>query len=59
MNGCRLGSYEAVKKLYGISQGDLNRPDNIWTWVRSVLAGGTSGVLGASLGSPFFFVKVI
>lgn len=54
MNGTRLGSYEPFKRtltrIFGY------QPNQHVGWI-NVVAGSSAGVLGASIGSPFFLVK--
>ncbi|EQC40847.1 hypothetical protein SDRG_01914 [Saprolegnia diclina VS20] len=52
MNGVRLGGFEPLQKIYGATD-----PNHYSFVPRNMLAGATSGALGAMLGSPFFLVK--
>lgn len=52
MNSVRLGTFETVSK-----QGWTHNPDGSYNAGLCVLWGGISGVIGASLGCPFFMVK--
>jgi len=52
MNGTRLGSYGPIKRLIGASE------QNSFYFLRTVIAGASSGALSALVGSPFFLVKV-
>lgn len=54
LNGCRLGLYEPVRhalnRARGLEESDQNIPLN-------VVAGASSGIMGAILGSPFYLIK--
>ncbi|OQR99546.1 cobyrinic acid -diamide synthase [Thraustotheca clavata] len=52
MNGVRLGGFETLQKVYGATD-----PNHYSFFLRNMLAGATSGAIGAALGSPFFLVK--
>lgn len=52
MNSVRLGTFETVCK-----QGWTKNPDGSYNSGLCVIWGGVSGVIGASLGCPFFMVK--
>lgn len=52
MNGTRLGLYEPIKRLLN---GDVHSSPHP---IKNVIAGSTSGVLAAIIGSPFFLIKV-
>ncbi len=53
MNGTRIGAFGTVQRLYGAKREGASFP-----FLRSLLAGATSGGIGAVFGSPFFLVKV-
>ena len=57
MNGVRFGGYDFFKNLYTKILAPERYEKNIPFVPANVAAGGTSGVLGAALGSPFFMVK--
>lgn len=48
MNGTRLGSYGPIKRLVGAE------PDNSFYFLRTIVAGATSGSISAVVGSPCF-----
>ncbi|EGG20994.1 transmembrane protein [Cavenderia fasciculata] len=52
LNGCRLGSYDIIKKFVGITD---ERTATFW---QNLAAGAAAGAFGASMGSPFDLVKV-
>ncbi|KAF0698062.1 Aste57867_11310 [Aphanomyces stellatus] len=52
MNGSRLGFFEQLQQVYGATD-----PNHISYPFRNMLAGATSGSIGAMMGSPFFLVK--
>lgn len=54
LNGCRLSLYEPIRRY--LSRTFYSRPDKQCVFV-NVLAGATSGIMGAAAGSPFFLVK--
>ncbi|UIZ26381.1 hypothetical protein KXD40_002477 [Peronospora effusa] len=52
MNGPRLGLFEPLQKVYGATDSTaLSYP------LRNICAAATSGMIGASIGSPFYLVK--
>ncbi|KAI5781436.1 mitochondrial carrier domain-containing protein [Geopyxis carbonaria] len=53
LNGCRLGFYEPIRT----SATRLLHGDERQSFGINILAGASSGVLGAAIGSPFFLVK--
>ncbi|KAK4689256.1 solute carrier family 25, member 34/35, partial [Tremellales sp. Uapishka_1] len=54
LNGSRLGFYEPVRKIFNRA---IGRPALEQVFSTSVAAGATTGVIGATLGSPLFLVK--
>jgi solute carrier family 25 protein 34/35 len=52
MNGCRLGLYEPMQRMYHAATG-LERDSTLLR----VLSGASSGMVGATLGSPLYLVK--
>ncbi|CAK4072265.1 unnamed protein product [Aphanomyces euteiches] len=52
MNGARLGLFEHLQRVYGATD-----PTSYSYPLRNMLAGATSGAIGAIMGSPFFLVK--
>jgi solute carrier family 25 protein 34/35 len=54
LNGCRLGFYEPIRKAGTVA---IFRDAEVQSLGVNMLAGASSGVLGAALGSPFFLVK--
>ncbi|EFA74852.1 transmembrane protein [Heterostelium album PN500] len=52
LNGCRLGSYDAIKRLIGAD------PEKENYFIKNLAAGALAGAFGASMGSPFDLVKV-
>jgi solute carrier family 25 protein 34/35 len=55
MNGTRLGLYGPIKQLFHVQN---DRSSSKLNLAKQVLAGSTSGVLAALIGSPFFMIKV-
>lgn len=53
MNGTRLGVYGKLKTMTGADNSDAS-----FVTVRTMVAGGTAGVIGACLASPLAMVKV-
>ncbi|CAI5744978.1 unnamed protein product [Peronospora destructor] len=52
MNGPRLGLFEPLQKVYGATDSTaMSFP------LRNICAAATSGMIGASIGSPFYLVK--
>ncbi|SCZ99560.1 BZ3500_MvSof-1268-A1-R1_Chr3-1g06099 [Microbotryum saponariae] len=54
LNGSRLGFYEPLRTSINSVVG--YRPDQVVTWT-SLMAGASSGVIGAIFGNPLFLVK--
>lgn len=54
MNGARLGTYEPLRQTFNSLMG--LRPDETYAST-ALLAGATSGAIGATLGNPFYLVK--
>ncbi|CAH0490688.1 unnamed protein product [Peronospora farinosa] len=52
MNGPRLGLFEPLQKVYGATD-----PTALSYPLRNICAAATSGMIGASIGSPFYLVK--
>lgn len=53
MNGTRLGVFEPLQKIFGVTS-----PDEQSTFlIRNICAGATAGMVGSVFGSPFFLVK--
>jgi solute carrier family 25 protein 34/35 len=52
MNGFRLGGFDSLQKIYGATD-----PNHYSYVFRNMLAGATSGAIGASFASPFFLIK--
>lgn len=64
LNGCRLGFYEPLRTSMNslvLTHSPLNSKDSKVVQFQSlpvnIIAGATSGILGAVVGSPFFLVK--
>ncbi|ETO16848.1 hypothetical protein RFI_20491, partial [Reticulomyxa filosa] len=53
MNGTRLGCYDPMKEWLGV-----NDPQKKHSFVRTIAAAAAVGSIGASVGSPFFLIKV-
>ncbi|KAL6929077.1 Mitochondrial oxaloacetate carrier protein [Hanseniaspora valbyensis] len=58
LNGCRLGFYEPVRfqlnRLFVASSADAHKVQNP---IINIVAGATSGIIGAIIGSPLYLVK--
>ncbi|PLB44392.1 mitochondrial carrier [Aspergillus steynii IBT 23096] len=54
LNGCRLGFYEPVRTTLTSA---LYKDPQVQSLGINVLAGASSGIIGAAAGSPFFLVK--
>ncbi|KAK0527892.1 Mitochondrial oxaloacetate carrier protein [Tilletia horrida] len=54
LNGSRLGFYEPFRAGFNSLAG--KRPDEVWA-AGALMAGASSGVVGAMFGNPFFLVK--
>jgi solute carrier family 25 protein 34/35 len=51
MNGIRLGLYAPVKNVIGAE------PDKPFYFIKNMIAGASTGILGAIAGSPWFMIK--
>ncbi len=62
MNSTRLGSYSLLKRITHGGDPALQtgaKKDNEFVFfMKNVFCGATAGMLGATVGSPFFLVKV-
>uniref|UniRef100_A0A060TDU4 Mitochondrial oxaloacetate transport protein n=1 Tax=Blastobotrys adeninivorans TaxID=409370 RepID=A0A060TDU4_BLAAD len=55
LNGCRLGFYEPMRRaLYSLTGKDADGPAQ---YGLNIVAGASSGIMGAIAGSPFYLVK--
>ena len=54
LNGCRLGFYEPLRK--GVTTA-IFKDSTVQSLGVNIVAGASSGILGAAAGSPFFLVK--
>lgn len=54
MNGCRLGFYEPIR---GTLASSIYKDAHVQNLGINIFSGAASGILGATLGSPFFLVK--
>ncbi|ODV85868.1 hypothetical protein CANARDRAFT_198121 [[Candida] arabinofermentans NRRL YB-2248] len=58
LNGCRLGLYEPARNLVNsLVFPNASDPSSIQSIPVNVIAGATSGIAGAVVGSPFYLVK--
>ena len=57
MNGVRFGGYDPVKAVYTKFMAPEYYAEGKPYHLANILAGATSGMVGAALGSPFFMVK--
>ena len=55
MNGARLGSFEPFKRTLNATDPHASSSSRT---CRTITAGALSGALGATVGSPFFLIKV-
>lgn len=55
MNGARLGLYEPFRKFFNST---FKVPMSEQNLLINMLAGATTGVVGATLGNPLYLVKV-